>query len=165
MTVLRQSRASLGIAMKLTDILSGDCILAPMDAANKSDAIRQLVRVLAQTGRCNDEQALLTAVLEREAIRSTGVGHGLAVPHAKCRYCNGLVVALGRPKKPLDFMSKDGRPVDLIVLLASPPDQTGPHIQALARISRLMLMDDFRRLVADAPDAAAIYQVILGTEG
>jgi fructose-specific phosphotransferase system IIA component len=150
--------------MKLTDILSGDCILAPLDARDKSHAIRQLVGVLARAGKCNDEQALLNAVMEREAIRSTGIGSGLAVPHAKSKCCSELVMSLGRPLTPIDFLSKDGRPVDLIVLLASPPDQTGPHIQALARISRLMLMDDFRQHLMRAPDASAIYETILRAE-
>jgi mannitol/fructose-specific phosphotransferase system IIA component (Ntr-type) len=69
-------------------------------------------------------------------------------------------MAIGKPAEPVDFDSKDGQPVNLIVLLASPPDQTGPHIQALARISRLMLMEPFRRAVAEATNADELLQII-----
>jgi mannitol/fructose-specific phosphotransferase system IIA component (Ntr-type) len=115
---------------------------------------------MAATGRCTDEQQLLKAVFDREAIRSTGIGQGLAVPHGKCNCCESLVMALGKPASPIDFDSKDGQPADLIVLLASPHDQTGPHIQALARISRLMLMDEFRSAMSQAHSAEEVYQII-----
>ncbi|MHC4064624.1 MAG: PTS sugar transporter subunit IIA, partial [Planctomycetota bacterium] len=68
--------------------------------------------------------------------------------------------AIGKPAKPIDFESKDGEPVNIIVLLASPPDQTGPHIQALARISRLMLVEKFRRAMGEAGTADELYEVI-----
>ncbi len=146
--------------MKLTDILSVECILAPMEASDKPTAIRQLVHALAVSGKCPDEQGMLTAVMEREAIRSTGIGKGLAVPHGKCANCDGLIMALGKPKVAIDFDSKDGLPARVIALLVSPPDQTGPHIQALARISRLMLMDDFRDAMNQACSSADILNVI-----
>jgi mannitol/fructose-specific phosphotransferase system IIA component (Ntr-type) len=99
-------------------------------------------------------------VLDRENTRSTGIGNGLAVPHGKCPGCPHLVMAVGRSAEPIDFQSMDGQPVRLIVLLASPPDETGPHIQALARISRLMLMEDFRDAVLHARTSAEIYETI-----
>jgi len=151
--------------MKLTDILAADCVKVPMEATDKTGAIRELVDLLAERGRISDRDELLQAVLDREKIRSTGIGKGLAVPHGKCGACPELVMAVGKPAKPIDFDSKDGQPVDLIVLLASPPDQTGPHIQALARISRLMLIDAFRSAIAKARSAEEVYGIIAGYEG
>ena len=151
--------------MKLTDILSPDCILVPIEGADKTAAITQLVGVLADRDRITDRDAVLQAVLKREATASTGIGKGLAVPHGKCAGCSELVMALGKPAAPLDFQSKDGQPVNLVVLLASPPDKTGPHIQALARISRLMLMDGFRDAVNSAATAEALWDVIRTHEG
>ena len=151
--------------MKLTDILTLDCILVPIEGADKTAAITQLVGVLADRGRITDREAVLQAVLKREATASTGIGKGLAVPHGKCAGCSELVMALGKPAAPLDFQSKDGLPVNLVVLLASPLDKTGPHIQALARISRLMLMDGFREAVNAAADADALWDVICSHEG
>ena len=150
--------------MKLTDILTSDRIVARMEVSDKSEAIRTLVRLVAASGKCSDEEKLLKAVFDREAIRSTGIGHGLAVPHGKCACCDELVMALGRAVPPIDFESKDGRPAEIVVLLGSPIDQTGPHVQALARISRLMLMDGFRSAIASADNAEAIYEIISKAE-
>lgn len=146
--------------MKLTDILTRDCILVPMEATDKWQAIRQLVHALAVKNKCTDEDKLLQAILDREAIRSTGIGQGLAVPHGKSDACSQLVMALGIPAEPIDFQSRDSEPARIIVLLASPPDQTGPHIQALARVSRLMLMNDFRSTILNAKTAAEAHDII-----
>jgi mannitol/fructose-specific phosphotransferase system IIA component (Ntr-type) len=146
--------------MKLTDILPESCVKAPLAATDKLAAITELVDVLASADQLINRDEVLQAVLDRESTRSTGIGNGLAVPHGKCAGCNRLVMAIGRPASPIEFGSIDGKPVELVVLLASPPDQTGPHIQALARISRLMLMDDFRSSVLVAPSASEIYAII-----
>ena len=146
--------------MKLTDILPADCVRVPLEASDKTEAITELVDLLHETGRVTDRDAVLRTVLDREATRSTGIGYGLAVPHGKSAACPRLAMAVGKPATPVDFESKDGQPVNLIVLLASPPDQTGPHIQALARISRLMLMESFRQAVADATSGDELYEII-----
>ncbi len=151
--------------MKLTDLFSADCVKVPMDATDKIGAIKELVDLLAERGRISDRDLVLKAVLERESTRSTGIGKGLAVPHGKCSACSELVIAVGKPAEPIDFESKDGQPVDLVVLLASPPDQTGPHIQALARISRLMLIGSFHSALAKARSADEVYGIIAGHEG
>jgi fructose-specific phosphotransferase system IIA component len=146
--------------MKLTSILIPDCVRAPMKATTKIDAITELVDLLADAGRVSDRDRVLNAVLDRERTASTGIGQGLAVPHGKCSGCSGLVMAIGKPAEPLDFDSKDGKPVEIVVLLASPPDKTGPHIQALARISRLMLMESFRGEVARARNSEELWEII-----
>lgn len=150
--------------IKLTNILAKECVRVPLRAANKTDAITELVDVLAEHGRIHDRDDVLKAVLDREKTASTGIGQGLAVPHGKSRGCSELVMALGKPVPPLDFDSKDGQPVEIVVLLASPPDKTGPHIQALARISRLMLMDTFRDAVSKAEDSESLWNVIRSHE-
>ncbi len=151
--------------MKLTDILTVHSIQVPMRATNKTAAISELVELLADTGRITDREQVLKAVLDRERTASTGIGQGLAVPHGKSGGCTELVMALGKPGSPLDFDSKDGKPVDIVVLLASPLDKTGPHIQALARISRLMLMDSFRKAVASAESSEDLWNIICAHEG
>lgn len=150
--------------MKLTEILSANCVVVPLQAGDKAAAIKQLVHVLVETGHCSDEERLLSAIFEREAIRSTGIGKGLAVPHGKCDSCPRLVMSLGKPATPIDFDSADGAPVDFIALLASPPDQTGPHIQALARISRLMLENSFRTQLEQAQSSQEVYDIISRAE-
>ena len=150
--------------MRLTDILKPTNIRVPLQAKVKNEAIGELVNMLAENGEITDPKKVLESVLDREATRTTGIGNGLAIPHGKCTGTNQLVMAIGRPATPIDFQSIDGRPVNLIWLLTSPPDKTGPHIHALARISRLMTIDRFRQSLANAQSAKEIYDAIVAQE-
>ena len=146
--------------MRLTEILKPQNIKVPLAAGTKAEAIGELVSLLADNGELTDPKKVMDAVLEREATRTTGIGNGLAIPHGKCNGTDHLVMAIGRPGTPVDFQAIDGRPVNLIWLLASPPDKTGPHIHALARISRLMTIDKFRDARAEAKTSQDIYDAI-----
>jgi mannitol/fructose-specific phosphotransferase system IIA component (Ntr-type) len=150
--------------MRLTEILKPGNIKVPLSATTKADAIRELVDLLSSTGDITDGTLVLNAVLDREATRTTGIGNGLAIPHGKCTGTKELVMAIGRPAQPIDFQAIDGRPVTLIWLLTSPPDKTGPHIHALARISRLMTIDRFRQSLITAKSAQEIYDAIVQQE-
>ena len=150
--------------MELSRILTPERIRVPLEPADKIGVITQLVDVLAATGGLVNRDAALDAVLKREAERTTGIGYGLAIPHGKSDGCDRLVMAAGKPAAPVDFQSLDGRPVTFVVLLLSPPDQTGPHIQALAKISRLMNIEDFRNAVDQAMSARDLHQAIAACE-
>lgn len=150
--------------MQLTDIIKPEAIAVPLKATDKQGAIWELVDLLAELGRIAKPDELKQAVWQRETTRTTGIGHGLAIPHGKAASCDRLMMAVGKPAEPIDFNSIDGRPVRMIFLLASPPDQTGAHIQALAAISRLMTRDEFRASVLNANDAQTIYDLIAGAE-
>lgn len=151
--------------MNLLDILAPECIKAPLQATEKRAVIDELVDVLAAHGRVADARALKEAVWTREMTRTTGIGHGLAIPHGKCTGMTTLAMAIGKPAEPLDFQAIDSQPVRLVVLLASPPDRTSDHIQALARISRLMTMDKFRQQIYEADSAPGIYDLLKSQEG
>lgn len=146
--------------MKLTGILTRECVRVPIRGTTKTEAITELVDLLAENELVTDRDMVLKAVLDRERTASTGIGQGLAVPHGKCSGCSRLVMAIGKPGQPLEFDSKDGKPVDIVVLLASPIDKTGPHIQALARISRLMLLDSFRQEISAASTPDQLWDII-----
>jgi len=150
--------------MRLSEILKPQNIKVPLDAKNKSEAISELVHLLAGNKELTNPKAVLDSVLDREATRTTGIGNGLAIPHGKCNGTDHLVMAIGRPATPIDFQAIDGRPVNLIWLLTSPPDKTGPHIHALARISRLMTIDKFRAAIAQAKSAQELFDVIVQQE-
>lgn len=150
--------------MRLTDILKPTNIKVPLVATVKAEAIGELVTLLKENGEVTDAKKVLDSVLDREATRTTGIGNGLAIPHGKCAGVDHLVMAIGRPATPIDFQAIDGRPVNLIWLLASPPDKTGPHIHALARISRLMTMDKFRLALAAAKTSQEIFDIIVQQE-
>jgi fructose-specific phosphotransferase system IIA component len=146
--------------MILTQILQPTCVKVPLEGKDKNAVITELVDLLNQNGLIQDRQAVLDAVFTRERTRSTGIGSGIAIPHGKCSAVRELVMALGIASDPIDFDSVDKKPVSLVILLVSPVDQTGPHIQALARISRLMLDEDFKRALESAPSAKAAYDLM-----
>lgn len=150
--------------MNLLDLISPDCIRAPLHATDKRGVIDELVDVLVEAGRVTDAESLKQAVWSREQTRTTGIGHGLAIPHGKCPGLPALAMAIGKPAEPLDFQAIDDRPVQLVVLLASPPDRTSDHIQALARISRLMTLETFRQSIYDAESADEVYELIRAQE-
>src|SRR5256714_2099184 len=150
--------------MRLTDILKANNIKIPLEAKTKTEAIGELVNLLAGSGDIKDPKKVLEAVLDREATRTTGIGNGLAIPHGKCNGTTDLVMAVGKAATPIDFQSIDGRPVSLIWLLASPNEKTGPHIHALARISRLMTIDAFRQSLANAKTAQEVFDAIVKQE-
>jgi fructose-specific phosphotransferase system IIA component len=146
--------------MRLTDILKPQNIKIPLDAKTKTEAIAELVNLLATNGEVKEPKKVLDSVLDREATRTTGIGNGLAIPHGKCNGTDHLVMAIGKPATPIDFQAIDGRPVNIIWMLNSPPDKTGPHIHALARISRLMTMDKFRAALAGAKNGQEMWDII-----
>src|SRR3954464_15712170 len=150
--------------MRLTEILKPENIKVPLEAKTKNEAIAELVQVLASSGQVTDPKKVLDAVLEREATRTTGIGNGLAIPHGKCPGTKDLVMAIGKPAQPIDFQSIDGRPVSVIWMLASPPEKTGPHIHALARISRLMTIDKFQQALRMAKTPQEVFDAIVAQE-
>ena len=150
--------------MTLTQILQQACIKVPLESTSKEAVIKELVGLLATNGLVQDEQSVVDAVFAREKTRSTGIGSGIAIPHGKSKAVKELVMAMGLARDPIDFESIDNRPVAIVILLVSPLDQTGPHIQALARISRLMLHEAFRKALAEAPTAEAAFRLIAERE-
>jgi fructose-specific phosphotransferase system IIA component len=150
--------------MNLLDFLTPQHIRAPLTATDKRGAIDELVDLLTAAGKVPDPKALKDAVWVREQTRTTGIGSGLAIPHGKCPGLPGLIMAVGKPAKPMDFESIDGQPVKLIFLLGSPPEKGSDHIQALARVSRLMTMDAFRERMYSAQSSEEIYELLRGQE-
>lgn len=146
--------------MNLTKILQSSCVRVPLKGKDKKGIITELVDVLAENELLLDRDAVLEAVLMREQTRSTGIGSGIAIPHGKCGAVKELVMAIGITSEPIDFESVDGKGVTIVLLLVSPADQTGPHIQALAKISRLMLDDKFKESLEKAGSSEEAYELI-----
>ncbi|HWL94290.1 MAG TPA: PTS sugar transporter subunit IIA [Phycisphaerae bacterium] len=128
--------------MKVSEIIQENLIAVPLPAATKTEAISKLVDLLGDVGLTSDREGLLNSILAREAQRTTGIGRGFALPHAKTDAVERLTLAFGRTSSPVDFAAIDGKPVSLIALLVSPPSATGPHLLALAAVSRLVINQD-----------------------
>lgn len=150
--------------MNLLDILTPNCVKAPLAAADKKGVIEELVDVLAEAGKVREPDALKEAVWTREQTRTTGIGHGLAIPHGKCEGLDELAMAIGKPAEPIDFASIDQKPVQLVILLASPLDRTSDHIQALARVSRLMTQEQFRERMYEAQSPEDLFSLLQSQE-
>lgn len=148
----------------MTEILQPACVKVPLEGKDKRAVITELVDLLSSNGRLVDRDAVLEAVMLREQTRSTGIGSGIAIPHGKCNSVKELVMAIGIAGEPIDFESVDDKPVTIIILLVSPSDQTGPHIQALARISRLMLDEESKQRLEGASSAEEVYELVSSKE-
>jgi len=146
--------------MVLTQILEPGCIKVPLTGGDKESVITELVDILDANSMLTDKDDVLQSVMSRESTRSTGIGSGIAIPHGKCKGVKDLVMAMGISRRGVDFQSIDGKPVNIVVLLVSPMDRTGPHIQALARISRLMLDEEFKNKLQNAQSAQELYDLI-----
>ncbi|MFQ5825107.1 MAG: PTS sugar transporter subunit IIA [bacterium] len=130
--------------MKLKDILREDRIKIPLDNTEKEKIIEEMVGLIDQSKKLRNKSKILKAVLDREAVMSTGVGDEVAIPHGKAEGVEDIFAALGITKEPVDFNALDDKPVRLVWLLVGPQDKTGPHLKALSRISRLMHKKEFR---------------------
>ncbi len=150
--------------MRLSDLLEPALVKVPLAGGSKPAVIAELVDLIHAAGRTRDRDRLLEAVLARERQRTTAVGRGLAIPHAKTDACPVLVVALGRTSEPLDFEAIDGNPVRLVVLVAGPVDQASQQIQVLARVSRLVINDEALSQLLAADSAHSLIEVVRSHE-
>lgn len=132
-------------------------IIPELSSNNKDGALRELVRVLAQVERQVDEDRMMEILLERESLGSTGIGEGVAIPHGKSKDVKKLLASFGRSLPGLDFQSMDGKPAHLFFLLVAPENSAGIHLKALARISRLMKNQVFRKALMEVSSAEEIY--------
>jgi PTS system nitrogen regulatory IIA component len=150
--------------MTLLDILSPRSVLVGLQGETKEEIIKELVDSLESGAVVTDREKVLQAVIEREKIMSTGIGDGIAIPHGKSDAVTRLAAALGIHKRGVDFEALDGEPAYVFFLLVSPANVSGPHIKALARISRLLKNDDFKKRLISAADAAEIMRLIEAEE-
>lgn len=147
-------------AMSVSDLLSEDVIVSDLDVDSRDDVFEELVSVLEDRGDVGDADTALGDIRDREDILSTGIGNGVAIPHAKTESVDSLVAAFGRVPDGVDFKSLDGKPAHLIFLLLSPQEEAGLHVRALARISRMLKNAEFREQMNEASDAEEIYAII-----
>lgn len=138
--------------MTLMEILSGKSIIVGLKGQSKQEILEELVDALEVGDKITDREKVLEAVFQREEIMSTGIGHGIAIPHGKSGYVKELGGVLGIKNEGVEFDSLDGQPTFIFFLLVSPMDVSGPHIKALARISRLLKGEDFRKELIACPD-------------
>lgn len=148
--------------MQIMDFLSKKAILPDIKNSKKEDVIKELVDTLINAGDIDKScrSKLIEALMERESLGSTAIGQGIAIPHAKSDCVTKLVGAFGLAKKGVDFDSLDGERVYMFFLLVAPLDSAGPHLKALARISRLFKDKHFRDNLRACEDDQSIIRVM-----
>jgi PTS system nitrogen regulatory IIA component len=145
--------------MDLSDLLVIDAILPRLKTANKKQALQEMAaKAAALTGR--DDRDIFETLMQREKLGSTGVGHGVAIPHGKLAGLERLVGVFALLDKPIDFDSLDGEPVDVVFLLLAPESAGADHLKALARIARVLRDDETAAKLRAADDAAAMYTLL-----
>jgi nitrogen PTS system EIIA component len=149
--------------MNIVEFLSKKAIIPDLKSAKKEDIIKELVEALITAGEIEKKHRnkLTDALMAREALGSTAIGQGVAIPHAKCDCVDQLIAAFGISKKGVDFDSLDGELAYIFFLLVAPQDSAGPHLKALARISRLLKSKYFRDSLRTCQDEKAIIKTIV----
>ena len=149
--------------MKIADFLSKKAITADLKAVKKQDVLKELVELLAASEDIEkkNRNKLVEQLMAREALGSTATGQGVGIPHAKSECVNKLVAGFGISQKGVDFDSLDGEKVYIFFLLIAPIDSAGPHLKALARISRLLKDKYFRDSLKECKDEKSVLKIIL----
>lgn len=136
--------------MNLKKVLASDCILPDLTSESKEDIITEMIDFLAAAGKVKDREAALSAVMEREKKMSTGMQNGIAIPHGKTDSVKQLIAMIAIHRKGADFDAMDGQPCNIFIMTLSPAKRTGPHIQFLAEISKLLSKPDLREKIIAA---------------
>ena len=146
--------------MKITEFLDKRGIKIGLQSTEKEDALKELVEVLASIKDVGESKGIVRALIERENLGSTGIGQGIAIPHGKTDRVSGLVSVLGISQKGVNFEALDGEPVYIFFLLVAPKDSSGPHLKALAQISRLLRDAYFCELMRKCRTPEEVFELI-----
>jgi len=146
--------------MNLQKVLGADVIRPQLSSKTKPDVINELLGILIATGKVSDEDVARTALLERERKMSTGMQHGIAIPHGKTEAVDALIACVGVSREGIDFGSLDGEPARIFIMTLSPRDRTGPHIQFLAEVSELLRSKDRRNAMLKASTAQDLLRIL-----
>jgi mannitol/fructose-specific phosphotransferase system IIA component (Ntr-type) len=148
--------------MRMSDFIVREAIVPDLKAATRGGVIRELVESLGAAGQFKggEPEDIVQAILRREALGSTGIGHGVAIPHSKHPAVVRVVGTVGVSQRGVAFESPDGQPVHVLVLLVSPPGQPGEHLRALECASRALRDEDLVRSLRQAGTGDAIWALL-----
>jgi len=150
--------------LRLADYLRDDLVIFDLQQLDKGELMRSLAAEVAARLPNVDEALLLERLNEREEQQSTGIGHGLALPHAMLPGLERTVVVVGRADRGLDFAALDARPVDLFFLLLSPIGGTSEHLRVLARLARILDDEETLARLRAATDADELFAALLAED-
>ena len=148
--------------MKILDFFCTEAVTSDLKATNKKELIEEMVGMMVEADAFEKKHKakIIDVLMAREALGSTAIGQGIAIPHGKTDCVTKLVAGLGVSKKGIDFDALDGEPAHIFFLLAAPVDSAGPHLKALARVSRLLKDKYFRESLKSAKDKKEIIELV-----
>lgn len=153
--------------MRMSEFIVKDALIANLTQTTKEGVIREMVEALKRSGqiKANQVESIVKALLKREQLGSTGIGHGVAIPHTKHESVERPIGTVAISHQGVDFQSIDSEPVYIFVLLVSPIDRTGEHLRALENVTRNLRNETFCRFLRQASTAEEIWELILESEG
>jgi fructose-specific phosphotransferase system IIA component len=146
--------------MKLSKFTEEELITFELKGTDKNRVIEELVELASKSKLVRDKNDLLKDILERENLVTTGVGYGVAFPHAKTKAVKGIVIAFGRSDNGLDFDAMDKKPVHLFFLIAAPEDAIGAHLNVMARLSFLMKSEENRQKLHNVKSPGELLSIL-----
>jgi PTS system fructose-specific IIC component len=146
--------------MRLTSLLQPELIKLELEQRSKPAVLEELINLMMDAHRLKDRDGFARAVLDRETQRSSGIGRGVAIPHARNEAISQASIALGRSREGVDFEALDQAPVHLVFLLATPLNAGADHLKALARLARILRHSEYRQAILDAQTKEEIIQII-----
>ncbi|WP_428770879.1 PTS sugar transporter subunit IIA [Treponema sp. HNW] len=146
--------------MNLKTVLTTDTVELHLKGTTKETIIDEMLEILIKAGKVTDKKAALDCVLDREKKMSTGMKHGIAIPHGKTDTVSDLVACIGISDNPVDFDSLDQEPCRIFIMTLSPVNKTGPHLQFLAEVSLLFKSADKRQEILKTNDKAEVIRIL-----
>jgi len=146
--------------MRIAEYMTESDILPDLGSDTRDGVLREMVEHLLNAGKIKDADELVQILLDREMLGSTGIGHGVAIPHGRLTGLKEILLVFGRSEKGVDFEAHDGKPVKLFFLLVAPEDSAGLHLKALARISRILKNPECRTALLGSKDRETLFKAI-----
>lgn len=150
--------------MKLSEVLTKECIITNVSGNDKYDVLEKLVSVAGASDKVKDPKDLLKKVIERERLKSTGIGRGIGVLHAQTPAVTGVVACLGISAQGIEFNSIDGKPVHLVFLIATKGRMDNAYLGLLSRIARLFSSEDFKQKIINSNSPEEILRLVSDKE-
>ncbi len=149
--------------IKVSDFID-ESRIKDLEATNKEDAINEMIELISSSDNIEDIKAFKKAILKRETLMSTGIGYGIAVPHAKIKQCQDFVIAIGRLSKPIEYESIDDQPVELIFMIGASDQQDKDYIRLLSRLVLRLKDKAVLKSLKKAKDSSELFKIITSTK-
>jgi len=146
--------------MKITELMTEEIMCLDLTSKSKKDVIKELSQMLFDADKISDLDKFVSEIEAREELSTTGVGYGIAIPHAKTKFVKTPALAFGKSKEGIDYDSMDEKPAHIFFMIAAPSDGANLHLQTLAKLSRKLIDEDFRNGLKNASSKEQILEIL-----